>query len=173
MPAGYLEHVLCGMLFIARIGDVGTTYLASPTLKFEANPIVRRLGWKYAVLTIGFCVVPYFSPEIGVALLMASLLVSAANASRVWTARTMGEDVLLALTEQLALKSRLAAALAGVAAAAAFTILAGAVIIIFHRSLGFWIGFGVVIYGVLRGLYGSLYTARLFRRARAKAGQVI
>jgi hypothetical protein len=40
-----LPHAVAFLLLLARIGDVGSTYLISPTLKLEANPIIRRLRW--------------------------------------------------------------------------------------------------------------------------------
>jgi hypothetical protein len=42
-----LPHVIAFLLLIARLGDVGSTYLLSPTLKLEANPIMRRLRWPF------------------------------------------------------------------------------------------------------------------------------
>jgi hypothetical protein len=61
-----LPHVLCGLLLVSRIGDVLSTYLLTPSLALEANPVVRKLGWRFAVLSLGACVVPYFSLPVAV-----------------------------------------------------------------------------------------------------------
>src|SRR5271154_5888940 len=79
-----LEHLLCGLILISRIGDIGSTYLVTPNLKLEANPIVRKLGWKFAFLTLFVCLVPYYSTAMGVVVLVVSLLVSAQNTSKIW-----------------------------------------------------------------------------------------
>jgi hypothetical protein len=53
-----LPHVIAFLLLLARIGDVGSTYLISPTLKLEANPIIRRLRWPFAGITILVAAIP-------------------------------------------------------------------------------------------------------------------
>ena len=54
-----LAHVLCGLILLGRLGDIISTWLITPKLDLEANPIVRRLGWRFAVLTVLICLVPY------------------------------------------------------------------------------------------------------------------
>ena len=56
-------HVLFVLLLVARLGDVGTTFLATPRLRLEANPIARKFGWPFALLTLGVCFLPYYSIE--------------------------------------------------------------------------------------------------------------
>ena len=164
-----LSNVLFVLLLISRLGDVGTTYLATPKLSLEANPIARKLGWKFSVLALIVCVVPYWSPQIAVSLLMASLLVSASNATKVWAARTLGERAYKSLMLDLARKSRLSSALTGIAAAAFFLILAGSVILFFYPSpgddWGYWIGLGVALYGGVVGMWGTVSAVQLFRKA--------
>jgi hypothetical protein len=87
-----LPHVIAFLLLLARLGNVGSTYLLSPTLKLEANPIVRRLRWPFAGATILIAVLPYYSLPAGVAVLITSLLVCASNTTRLWLVRTMGES---------------------------------------------------------------------------------
>ena len=164
-----LSHLLCLLLFIARLGDVGTTYLATPTLALEMNPIARRLGWKFAVLTIAVCFLPYWNQGLAVTALVVSLFVSASNAGKLWVMRTMGEKAYLALCIDLARQSRLSRALLTVAASSFFSTLAGGVVLFFcwnpTNDWGFWVGLGVVIYGIAMGMYSALWMVRLFRRA--------
>jgi hypothetical protein len=168
-PDGPLVHILFVLMLIARVGDIGTTYLITPSLALEANPIIRRLGWRYAVLTIALCAVPYFSVPLAVTILIPFLFLSGSNASKVWAVRTMGEEAYLQWVLALARQSKLSHALLGVAASAFFVVLAGAVIFLFYPSpdeWGFWIALGIVIYGALvLGLFGTLSTRRMFRRA--------
>jgi hypothetical protein len=163
-----LPHVLFALLLVARAGDLGTTYLMTPALVLESNPLVRRFGWRFALVTSVVCLVPYVSMQIAVSLLVASLLVAAGNAARVWSARTLGEQAQLDLMISLARRSRLSHAVSGVLASAFFMALVGVVVLLFYsspRSWGFWIGFGVVGYAAVIGVHGSLFMIRLFRKA--------
>ena len=57
----HLVHVVAFATLISRLGDIGTTYLVSPTLRVEANPIARRLGWRYIFATALIALMPYRS----------------------------------------------------------------------------------------------------------------
>lgn len=52
-----MEDVFCVRILITRIGDIVSTRLITPTLKIEANPIVRRLGWKFTWAALAVCLV--------------------------------------------------------------------------------------------------------------------
>jgi hypothetical protein len=177
ITSGNLRHLLCILLLIARVGDVGTTYMVTPTLALEANPIARKLGWKYALLTIAACLVPYWNPELAVMMLIPFLFVSASNAGKVWVVRTMGERAYLAFCVDLARRSRLSRALLGVASSSFFMTLAGGVILLFcwdsANGWGYWVGLGVVTYGVVIGIYGALGMVRLFRKASEPIGRSV
>jgi hypothetical protein len=163
-----LRPVLCGLLLLSRIGDIGTTYLVTPNLMLEANPIVRKLGWPFALLTLGACLLPYVHIPSAVTALIMFLFVSASNAGKIWIVRTMGERVYAALLLDLARRSRLSHALLGVAAAAFFVAVAGGTIVLFYPSdeeWGFWLGLGVLLYAFAVWFYGTLATLQLFRRA--------
>lgn len=165
-----LPHVLCALLLISRIGDVGTTYLITPNLILEANPIVRKIGWPFALLTLAACLLPYVYMPLAVSALVAFLLVSASNASQIWVVRTIGERAYAAFTLELARKSKLSHALLGVATSTFFLALAGGSILLFYPSQsewGFWLGLGVLLYAGAKGFYGTLAMLRIFRRAGA------
>jgi hypothetical protein len=165
----HLPHVLCALLLIARIGDVATTFLATPNLVLEGNPIVRKLGWPYALLTIGLCFLPYLNTAAALASLIAFLLVSASNAGKIWVIRTIGDTAYAAFLTELARKSKLSHALLGVTASSFFIALAGGTILLFYPSpakdWGFWIAFGILSYAAIVWIYGTLWMTRLFRRA--------
>src|ERR1051326_7172442 len=79
-----IEHLLCTLIFVARVGDIGSTYLVTPKLRLEANPIIRKLGWWFAIATVALCLIPYYSTAMAVIVLVPSLLVSAANTGKIW-----------------------------------------------------------------------------------------
>jgi hypothetical protein len=170
----HLKHVLCILILASRAGDIGTTFLVTPTLALEANPIMRRLGWRFALLTLALGAVPYWSVNVAVMILVPSLMVSAANAGKIWVARTMGERQFSAMMLALAARSKLRQALAPVFLAALFTGLFGAFVIVLYPDpagdLAFWVGAGVIAYGFAIALHGSLAFIRLFKAARAASG---
>ncbi len=168
---GHLNHTLCILILVSRIGDIGTTFLVTPSLALEANPIVRRLGWRFAILTLVVCVVPYLSLGAGVMILVPSLMVSAANASKVWVARTMGEHQYRSMLLGLAARSKLRHALGSLFLSASFILLLGIVILLLYpdptNDLAFWFGAGIIAYGIVMALHGSLAFIRLFKEANA------
>jgi hypothetical protein len=168
----HLDHVLAILVVFSRLADLGTTWLASPRLRLEANPVLRRLGWPFGLASLLLGVVPYFHTGAALLVVMPSLLVSAANAGRIWTARALGEDESKALALRMARQSRFPVALASVLASAVLMALTGLVILVFHprsSAWGFWIGLGVVTYGLVIAIHGSISTRRLFREAAVSA----
>lgn len=165
-----LEHLLCGLILLSRIGDVGSTYLLTPKLKLEANPIARRLGWPFAFATLLICLVPYWWTSGGIIVLVPSLLVSASNTSKIWFVRAYGESEYLELVRSVARRSKLSHAIMGSIVSALFIALVGLVLLLLcpdqMRDWGFWFGVGLLTYAFIIGFYGSLYFVRLFRSVR-------
>ena len=164
------EHVLCGLILLSRIGDIGTTFLVTPNLELEANPIMRRLGWRFALLTLSACLVPYFNVDMGIMILVPFLMVSAGNASKIWIARTMGERPYKKFLLDIAARSRRRDALAGLALSAFFVVLLGCVLMLFYPDPAdgpaFWFGAGIVLYGLAMIFHGSIFVFRLFKEAK-------
>lgn len=76
----------------ARACDLGSTWIATPRLTLEGNPIARRLGWRWGIplnllLALGFACWPLLS----ISLITTSCLVAARNLQSAWVMRTMGE----------------------------------------------------------------------------------
>jgi hypothetical protein len=73
--------------------DFFSTWVASPTLKLEANPIARRLGWKLGILVnVALCFGVAAVPVISIILCTTSVLVAAHNFQSARLIRSMGED---------------------------------------------------------------------------------
>lgn len=164
-----LPHVLCALLFVARVGDVLTTYLITPNLELEANPVARKLGWRFGLVSIALCLLPYLDIAVAVIALMGSLFVAASNAGKIWLVRTVGERAYAAFLIEVARKGQLSHALLGIAASSFFIALAGGTVLLFYPSVrdwGFYIAMGILLYGAAMWLYGSLFAVRLFRQAR-------
>ncbi|MFA5205538.1 MAG: hypothetical protein WC708_14175 [Lentisphaeria bacterium] len=167
----YFEWMLCLLLLIGRLGDILSTYWATPTLKLEGNLLARKLGWPFVWLSILLCLIPFYSTSLAIVALVPSLLVSASNIGKIWLVRSVGETQFAELLTSVARKQRLMPALFWVFLSSSFIILAGVVLIGLcpdpERDWGFWYGVGIVVYGVAIMLHGSLYFWRLFKRATA------
>ncbi len=82
-----------GLLVLARSMDFLSTWIATPNLALEANPIARRLGWKWgALVNILMCTALAAWPLPAIVISTTSLLVAARNLHYAWLMRTMGED---------------------------------------------------------------------------------
>lgn len=84
---GYLALVL-----FARAMDFLSTWIATPNLVLEGNPVAKFVGWRgglalNAVVSIGIAI----WPPAAVVLVVMSLLVAARNFQNAWLMRSMGE----------------------------------------------------------------------------------
>lgn len=83
---------LAALVTVARAGDLFSTWLASPNLALEGNPIARRLGWRWGMwvnagLVLGFAC----WPVVAISLSTTSFFVAARNLQQAWLMRSMGE----------------------------------------------------------------------------------
>src|SRR6476660_148095 len=83
-----------GLLLFARGADFLSTWIATPNLVLEANPIAKKLGWRggmalNVVLCTGFALWPL--PAIVIS--TTSLLVAARNLQNAWLMRSLGEEL--------------------------------------------------------------------------------
>ena len=165
MPA--LEHILCVVILIGRIGDIGSTYLVTPGLRLEANPVARKLRWPFALLTVLVCLVPYWNTPLAVPVAVMSLVVTAENLRFGWIARALGEDELLAFYMSAAKRSHLWVAISFLFGSACFSVLAGLLLFLFYpdpsKDWGFWFATGIVLSGVAIALHKSMFAWRIFR----------
>lgn len=69
-----------------------STWIATPNLVLEGNPVARKLGWKFGVpLSIALALGFGTWPLLGISLTTTSFLVAARNLQSAWLMRTMGE----------------------------------------------------------------------------------
>ena len=168
--ATHFEHVLCALILLGRVGDIVTTYLATPKLRLEANPIMRKLGWRFAMLTLLLCLIPYYSTALGVMVVVPSLMVSSSNAARLWTMRALGEEKYLEFLYLAARSGKLSHAIAGLLVSQMFLAIVGLLLLALSpdpaADWGFWIALGILTYVFAMTLHGCLFLRRIFRAAR-------
>ena len=81
------------LLFVSRGMDFLSTWVATPNMVLEGNPIAKKLGWKWGiplncVLCFGFA----FWPLPAIVISTTSVLVASRNFQSAWLMRSMGED---------------------------------------------------------------------------------
>jgi hypothetical protein len=84
---------LLATLIIGRGMDFLSTWIATPRLILEGNPLARRLGWRLGILlNIGICFTFAFWPLPAIVISTTSLLVASRNFQSAWLMRTLGEE---------------------------------------------------------------------------------
>jgi hypothetical protein len=149
---GEPEHLFfIALLAMARAADFFSTWLATPNLKLEANPLARYLGWRWAiVLNLVVCVLLGVWPFPAVVVATTSVLVAARNLRQAWLVRTLGEDAYRLWLGDRLKESRMGLFLFCLIAEAALVGAIGAVLVSFGRlhltPVG--IGTGMIVYGI-------------------------
>lgn len=168
MPAESLKHLVAFLLLLARIGDIGSTYLATPTLKLEANPVARRLRWPFAALTLFAAFIPYWWLPGGIIMLVGSLLVCSRNFSKLWLMRTMGEVEYYEFMVRMSGKAKPVPTLLFMFASSLCIAAIGVTLQLFYpdpeKDLGYFFAVGFFGYALAISLYGTLSFLR-FRKA--------
>src|ERR1700754_4936101 len=81
------------LLVFARGADFLSTWIATPNLVLEGNPLAKKLGWKLsALVNVVLCVTFAFYSFPAIIITTNSLLVAARNFQQAWLMRTMGEE---------------------------------------------------------------------------------
>jgi Flp pilus assembly protein TadB len=81
------------LLAFARSMDFISTWVATPNLVLEGNPIAKKLGWRWGIiLNVGICFGMSFWLTIAIAISTMSVLVAARNFQSAWLMRSMGEE---------------------------------------------------------------------------------
>jgi hypothetical protein len=162
------EDYLCVAVLVSRLGDIGTTYLATPRLVLEANPVARRFRWPFALATLSVCFLPYYSPPYAVMVLVASLLVSASNAARLWWIRVMGEERFYRLMLELAALSKPMSSILCILIPPFFIFLLAGSLLTFYPNpsdWGYYFACGIASYAFVLTVYGPLFYLKLRKTA--------
>jgi hypothetical protein len=167
VPFGGPHYVLLlALLIFARGMDFLSTWVATPTLALEANPIARWLGWEVGlivnVVLSGFLAL-WPLPAIAVA--TTSLLVASRNFQSAWLMRSLGEDAYRAF-----LRERFAQSPAGlywICLLAQVLLIAavGGGLLAFSelRLVPFAVGTGILVFALAIFIFNALAARRLRR----------
>ncbi len=99
---------LAAMTATARSMDLLSTWIATPRLTLEGNPIARRLGWRWGIPMNGALALVFACwPLLAISLITTSCLVAARNLQSAWLMRSMGElDYRCWMADRMATSSR-------------------------------------------------------------------
>src|SRR5215831_12061037 len=82
------------LLLVSRGMDFLSTWLATPNMVLEGNPIARKLGWKWGIpVNFALCFGFAFSPLPAIVISTTSVLVAARNFQSAWLMRSLGEQL--------------------------------------------------------------------------------
>lgn len=80
------------LMLVCRGMDFLSTWVATPNMVLEGNPIAKRLGWRWGIpLNIVLCFAFAFWPLPAIVISTTSVLVAARNFQSAWLMRSLGE----------------------------------------------------------------------------------
>ncbi len=94
IPLGSARYFLIlAILLFARGMDFLSTWIATPNLVLEANPLAKKLGWKWGMaVNMILCAAFALWPLPAIVIITTSLLVAARNFQSGWVMRSLGEE---------------------------------------------------------------------------------
>jgi hypothetical protein len=159
------------LLFFGRGMDFLSTWVATPNLVLEGNPIAKKLGWRWGIpLNVAICLLLALSSLSAIAVSTTSILVAARNFQSAWLMRAMGEDAYRDWYVTRIQETPITLYLFCLAGNTLLTAaVGGAVMFYCDRVLvPFAIGIGVIAYSFAVALYTLLAIWRLRRSADRK-----
>jgi len=159
--------IMLAILLFARSSDFLSTWVATPHLVLEGNPIAKWLGWKWGALVNVVMVTSLAMwPLSAIVVATASVLVAARNFQSAWLMRSMGEEAYRDWYRQRMSEARITLYLSCLAGNTLLTALVGVALIMFSGGwiIPIGIGMGIIAYAVAVLVYTLLSIWRSRRR---------
>lgn len=167
---GSVDHAMLALVVLfGRSMDLLSTWIATPTLELEANPLARRLGWRGGIVVSAVAsVVLGLIPLAAIAVATTSVMVATRNLQSAWLTRVLGEHEYRSWIAARYREGRPGVFLICLILQALLLGLVGGGLMAFSRwqLVPFSVGFGIVIYALAVGLFTGL---AMRRAARADA----
>jgi len=167
--------VLFLLLLVTRGTDFLSTWVATPNMVLEGNPIAKKLGWRWGMLiNAALCVAFAFWPLPAIVISTTSVLVAARNFQSAWLMRSLGEQLYRQWHVERVRETSLGLYLFCLGGQTALIAGVGAAVIFFARdsrreSELLAIGLGIVAYALAVAFYTLLGIWRLRRAHKAEA----
>jgi len=173
IPFGSRDYALLFLLLlVARGMDFLSTWVATPNMVLEGNPIAKKLGWKWGILlNVALCFGFAFWPLPAIVISTTSVLVAARNFQSAWLMRSLGEQMYRDWHVERVQETNVTLYLFCLFAQTALTGGVGAAVIYFsERQLALLaIGLGIVAYALAVVFYTLLGIWRMRRSAIVSA----
>ena len=164
--------LMLGLLVLGRGLDFLSTWIATPNLALEGNPLAKKLGWKWGfLLNLVLVAVLAMWPLSAIVVATASVLVAARNFQSAWLMRSLGEDAYREWHVQRVQETRVTLHLFCLAGNTMLTAVVGAALIYSSKPLQvpFAIGMGMVAYAIAVAFYSLLAIWRIHRATKREA----
>jgi len=163
------------LLVFARGMDFLSTWVATPNLVLEGNPLAKKLGWKWGLL-LNVVLVGVLArwPLSAIVVATASVLVAARNFQSAWLMHSLGEENYRRWHVERVQETRITLYLLCLAGNTLLTAGVGAALIYsshLRLLLPFAIGMGMVAYAVAVAFYTLLAIWRIRRAAKKLAAR--
>jgi hypothetical protein len=172
--ASKLYLIMLGLLLFARSMDFLSTWIATPNLVLEGNPIAKKLGWRWGILSnVGLSFALAFWPLPAIVICTTSCLVAARNFQSAWIMRSLGELSYRDWHIERFRRTHFGIYLLCLFGQTALTAIVGAAVIYFSelRPVPTAVGLGIVAYAGAVLFYTLLSVWRLRRLSRYDAGE--
>ena len=167
VPFGGPDYiVMLALLVFARGADFLSTWIATPNLVLEGNPLAKKLGWKWGLIVNAVLVVVLAGlPLAAIVVSTASVLVAARNFQSAWLMRTLGEYAYREWYVARVQETRLSVYLFCLFGQTVLTAGVGVAVIYFgrYRLVPLAIGMGIVAYAAAVMFYTLLAVWRMRR----------
>ncbi len=164
--------LMLALLAFSRGMDFLSTWIATPNLVLEGNPLAKKLGWKWGVpLNIVICLAVALWPLSAIVVATASVLVAARNFQSAWLMRSLGEEIYRHWHVERIQETRVTLYLFCLAGNTLLTAAVGAALIWSSemRLVPFAIGMGMIAYAIAVAFYTLLAVWRIHRAAKRDA----
>jgi hypothetical protein len=154
------------LLFVSRGMDFLSTWVATPNMVLEGNPIAKKLGWKWGIpLNVALCFGFAFWPLPAIVISTCSVLVASRNFQSAWLMRSLGEQLYREWHVERVQETSVTLYLFCLFAQTALTGGVGVAVIYFSewRLVPLAIGLGIVAYALAVAFYTLLGIWRLRR----------
>ena len=156
------------LLLMSRAADFLSTWIATPNLILEGNPLAKRLGWKWgALINLVLCGAFAAWPLAAIVIGTTSVLVAARNFQAAWLMRSLGEENYRDWHVERLRHTSLPIYLFCLLAQTVLTAAVGAALVYFCADVvAVAVGFGIIGYALAVSFYTSLSLWRIRRGSR-------
>ena len=164
------------LMLVSRGMDFLSTWIATPNMVLEGNPIAKKLGWRWGIpLNLAMCFGFAFWPLPAIVISTTSVLVAARNFQSAWLMRSLGEQLYRDWHVERVQETSVTLYLSCLFAQTLLTAGVGAGVIYFSNwerervPVPLAIGLGIIAYSIAVAFFTLLGIVRMRRAEKAEA----